>query len=69
MADLSTKEKRIIEYLKKGSATIEEVSKNIGYSRATVSKYLSVLEAKGIVVLRKIGKAKLYSLKEVKGDG
>ena len=49
--------------LKKGDKTIEEVSKFLSISRATASKYLLVLEIKGRVVHRDIGKAKLFSIK------
>jgi len=41
------------------------VSGRIGVHRITASKYLAVLEAKNLIAYRKIGKAKLYSIKEI----
>lgn len=56
-------ESKIIRCLRKDGMTIEEVSRHIGISRATASKYLLVLETKGRITCRHIGKAKLFSLK------
>lgn len=55
-------EEKIKKCLKKQDMTIEEVSKELGISRATASKYLLVLEIKNKVSHRDIGKAKLFSL-------
>ena len=46
------------------SLTIEEVAKRAGIHRITASKYLAVLEAKGYLKYRPVGKAKLFSLAE-----
>ncbi|MCK5474473.1 MAG: helix-turn-helix transcriptional regulator [Candidatus Aenigmarchaeota archaeon] len=46
--------------------TIEETANAIGVSRATASKYLAVLEAKGQIISRPVGKAKLYYLRTSK---
>ena len=40
--------------------TISDVSRNLGLHYTTVSKYLAVLEASGIVVHRDIGMAKVF---------
>ncbi|HLD39290.1 MAG TPA: winged helix-turn-helix domain-containing protein [archaeon] len=56
-------EENILKCLKKQDMTIEEVSKKITISRSTASKYLLVLETKGFVRCREIGRAKLFSLK------
>ena len=56
-------EESILRCLKKQDMTIEEVSQKINVSRGTVSKYLLVLETKGAVKCRAIGKAKLFSLR------
>lgn len=56
-------EEKIRKALKKGDMTIEEVSQSLQISRATASKYLLVLQTKGLVRYRAIGKAKLFSLK------
>jgi DNA-binding IclR family transcriptional regulator len=46
------------------SLTIYEVAKRAHIHRVTASKYLAVLEAKGNVKYRPVGKAKLYLLSE-----
>ena len=56
-------EEKIKKILKKGDMTIEEVSKSLRISRATASKYLLVLQTKGLVRYRPIGRAKLFSLR------
>ena len=58
-------EGKILNALKKSDLglTIEQVSKEIGMNRITVSKYLAVMEVKGILGCRIIGRAKLYSKK------
>jgi DNA-binding IclR family transcriptional regulator len=56
----------ILDVLKKSdvSLTINEVAERVNAHRVTVSKYLAVLEARGMVKRRDVGKAKLYYLKE-----
>ncbi len=44
--------------------TIEEVAEKNNINRVTASKYLAILEVKGFVILRIVGRAKLYSLKK-----
>jgi response regulator of citrate/malate metabolism len=55
-------ENLIFNVLKKAetSLTINEVSQKINAHRTTTSKYLAVLEAKGMIKCRNVGKAKLY---------
>lgn len=55
-------EEAILNALRSDNMTINEVAKQTRISRITASKYLAVLESKGIVKHRVIGKAKLYSL-------
>ncbi|UCD07295.1 MAG: winged helix-turn-helix transcriptional regulator [Candidatus Aenigmatarchaeota archaeon] len=43
------------------SLTILEIAEKANLHRVTASKYLAVLEAKGHVKRRDVGKAKLYS--------
>jgi len=45
---------------KRDGLTINEVAELLGINRITASKYLAILEAKGRLVVRPIGKAKLY---------
>lgn len=59
--EASTKD-RILELLRSvypEDLPIKEVAKRLGISRATVSKYVAVLEAEGRVICRRVGKAKL----------
>ncbi len=58
-------EEKILVALKKSDfgLTIEQVSNEIGINRITASKYLAVMEVKGILECRIIGRAKLYSRK------
>ncbi len=58
-------EQKIKNTLKKQPMTIEEVSKSLDISRATASKYLMVLETRGDIRKREIGRAKLYFLKKI----
>ncbi len=44
--------------------TIEEVAEKNKINRVTASKYLAILEVRGLIVLRTVGRAKLYSLKK-----
>ncbi len=55
-------EDQILRILKKSdfSLTIEEISKRIGVTRQTTSKYLLHMEGKGDVKRRDVGTAKLY---------
>lgn len=59
-------ERIIFDVLKKSdiSLTINEVAEKANTHRTTASKYLAVLEAKGVLKCRNVGKAKLYSLSE-----
>ncbi len=58
-------DERIVKALtiKAFGQTIEETAKTVGVNRATASKYLAVLEAKGQIISRPVGKAKLYYLR------
>ncbi|MGP8069865.1 MAG: HTH domain-containing protein [Candidatus Bathyarchaeia archaeon] len=64
-------EKAILECLKKSAPkdlSIEEVSKETGIGRDTVSKYVYGLEKAGKIILsREVGRAKFYTVKEGKG--
>ncbi len=59
-------ERVILDVLKKSdiSLTINEVAEKTNAHRTTASKYLAVLEAKGVVKCRNVGKAKLYSVND-----
>ena len=56
-------EELILDILRKSdiSLTILEIAEKARIHRVTASKYLAVLEAKGHVKRRDVGKAKLYS--------
>ena len=51
--------------LKRQPMTIEEVANSLNISRATASKYLMVLETRGDISKREVGRAKLYFVKRL----
>ncbi len=55
-------ENKILDALKKSdiSLTINEVAEIINAHRTTTSKYLAIMEARGVINCRNVGKAKLY---------
>jgi DNA-binding IclR family transcriptional regulator len=59
---------RIAENLKKHpeGLTIMNIAENTGINRVTVSKYVLVMVAEGVLEQRSIGTAKLCHLKEKK---
>jgi len=59
-------EDQIMRILKKSdfSLTIEEISKKIGVTRQTTSKYLLYMEGRGVVRRRDVGAAKLFYISE-----
>ena len=58
-------EEAILKVLRQSDfLTIEEVAEKAHIHRVTASKYLAVMEAKGYIKCRPVGKAKLYSIKE-----
>ena len=59
-------ERKILSLLDKRDygLTINEVAKLLRIHRITASKYLAILEARGKIVVREVGKAKLYYPKE-----
>ena len=56
-----TIEESIISAIKGKELMIEEIAEAVKINRITAAKYLAVLEAKGAVKYRPIGKAKLFS--------
>lgn len=55
-------EKLILDALKKGDMTIQDVSTALKIHRITATKYLSILEARKQISCRMVGRAKLYSV-------
>ena len=55
-------ESEILEYIreKQGGVTITEIAKKRGFSRNTVSKYISILEIKKKIFGKKFGSYHLY---------
>ncbi len=51
---------KAISDISSGGATILEIEKKVRFERHTLSKYLSLLEADGLVYHRPIGKAKVW---------
>lgn len=64
MASIITEELILGVLRRNGSNTIIEIAKEASMNRMTASKYLAALEAKGFVSCRRIGKAKLFSIRE-----
>jgi response regulator of citrate/malate metabolism len=62
-------EHTILDILRKSdiSLTIEEIAAKVKINRITASKYLAIMEAKGLVKHRSVGKAKLYSILSRRG--
>ncbi|MFX1392595.1 MAG: hypothetical protein ACFFAH_03380 [Promethearchaeota archaeon] len=58
----------ILEYIreKPNGVTITEISKKKGFSRNTVSKYVSILEIKKKIISKKVGAYNLYFSTELK---
>ena len=65
MVSKSTEE-MILEVLRKAetSLTILEIAHRASLHRVTAAKYLEVMEAKGYIKHRPVGKAKLYMLSD-----
>ncbi len=59
--DVKIIEELIIIAIKGKELMIEEIAAAVKINRITAAKYLAVLEAKGIVKYRPVGKAKLFS--------
>ena len=59
-------EDRIIKILEKNTdgLTITDVSKKLNIHYITATKYLAVLEARGIIECRNIGMAKVFKIKD-----
>ena len=58
--------KRILDTLAKNEdgLTISDIARLLDMHYTTVSKYLAVMEAEGLVARRDIGMAKVYKIKE-----
>ncbi len=52
----------ILELLRKEPMTIDSVAKRLKINRITASKYLAIMEAKGLLMHEEVGRAKMYSL-------
>ncbi len=59
-------EQKIVSLLRRNSdgLTIKELSEQAGLHPSTASKYLVFLEAKGAIICREIGMARLFKLKK-----
>jgi predicted transcriptional regulator len=56
--------RNILDVLKssEGMMTIQEIAASASVNRITAAKYLAILEARGMIRCRSIGRAKLYSI-------
>ena len=65
MEELSDTEKLIVSYIKSHppeECMLDKITGNTSRSRATILKYLGILNAKGIITYRFVGRSKLWSL-------
>jgi DNA-binding transcriptional ArsR family regulator len=53
---------RILERLRDGEATVQELAQHVGTSQQNVSKHLGALRAEGFVSRRKRGTSSLYRI-------
>lgn len=61
-------EEEILQLLREqGPLTITEITEFLKYCQSTVSKYIAILDAKKEIKIRKVGKAKLISVRELNG--
>lgn len=61
--DLAEEESRVLEYFKKldrEQSHTKEIAEECGIARHTAAKYLSVLEAKGLITHQTVGNAKVW---------
>lgn len=60
------KRRQILEFLANNprGSTISQISKEVGISRVTASKYLKILVAEEKVEQREVGRAKLHYLQQ-----
>lgn len=66
---LEKAEEDIVDIIKKNDPlTITEIYEKLKnkYSWPTISKYVNILEVKGIIIIKQIGVSKMVSLKEIK---
>jgi predicted ArsR family transcriptional regulator len=62
--DSNSGTERILNILKNSEGvTIQEIADQASINRITAAKYLAVMEAKDVVKYRRVGKAKLYTVK------
>ncbi len=67
MEELTDTEKLIVSYIKSHppeECMLDKITRNTSRSRATILKYLGILNAKGILTFKFIGRSKLWSLTE-----
>lgn len=59
-------EEKIVKLLESSEhgLTINEIADKLKMYRATASKYLLIMEAQGVIAMRQIGPAKVYSLRD-----
>ncbi len=58
----------ILCHLKTGEKTVSELEKSLSLSQAAVSQNLARLRAEGLIKARKDGRARRYSLRDVKAS-
>lgn len=54
---------QILEYLSKGAASVNSIAEAVGLKQSMTSQHLASLLSAGVVVYKKYGNSRLYSLR------
>ena len=60
------KRQAILDSLRDGELTVNEIVEKTGIAQANISQHLSLLKDKGVVVLRRQGNNSFYSISNIK---
>ncbi len=59
---------RIIDLLRRGNFTVEEVARICGLSQPATSGHLRLMQSKGLLESRRVGRSVFYSVKDVQAE-
>jgi predicted hydrocarbon binding protein/Mn-dependent DtxR family transcriptional regulator len=62
-------QQQILELLKKSESSGSDVAQKLGINRLTITKYLNVIHALGIIDFKTVGRAKIWFLKDTSSEG
>jgi DNA-binding transcriptional ArsR family regulator len=60
------KRQAILDSLRNGELTVNEIVEKTGIAQANISQHLSLLKDKGVVILRRQGNNSFYSISNIK---